>query len=60
MSATTPRKRDIEKITFERNTQFEELGNGSREVLEEFFLIVGVCFNPFLENLVLFSLATAW
>ena len=58
MSATTSRKLDIEKITFERNTQFKELGNDSGEVFEEFLLIVGVCFNPFLENFVLFSLAT--
>ena len=39
--------------TFEGNTQFEEFRNDFGEVLEEFVIVLGVSFNPFLHSFVL-------
>jgi hypothetical protein len=40
-------------VTFEGNAQFEEFGDDFGEVFEEFVIVVGIGFNPFLHYLVL-------
>ena len=39
--------------TFEGNTQFEEFRDDFGEVLEEFVVVFGIGFDPFLHDFVL-------
>jgi hypothetical protein len=46
-------ERDETGDTFEGNAQFEEFRDDFGEVFEEFVIVVGICFNPFLHYFVL-------